>query len=97
MEIVYTNRFKRDYKSAKRQGKDLRKFEKIYDILLSGEEIPQKYKDHLLIGNYVPCRELHIAPDWLLVYYIEETENKIYFVRLGSHSSLFDGNYKLPF
>lgn len=70
--------------------------EEIYDILLEGKKIPLEYKDHFLIGNYVPCRELHIEPDWLLIYYIDKQEQIIYFIRLGSHSNLFDGSYKLP-
>ncbi len=59
MEIFFTNRFKHDYKLVKKQRKDLKKFETVYDILLNGEEIPPKYKDHFLVGNYIPCRELH--------------------------------------
>ena len=96
LQPVYTKSFKRDYKLSKKQGKNFKKFEKIYDILLSGEKLDQKYKDHLLTGNYIPCRECHIEPDWLLVYYIDEEEQIIYFVRLGSHSKLFDGSFKLP-
>lgn len=96
LEVVFTNRFKKDYKLAKKQGKDLNKFDKVYDLLVSSEEIPLIYKDHLLTGNYIPCRELHLEPDWLLVYCIDKEKQSIYFVRLGSHSNLFDGSYKLP-
>lgn len=36
--------------------------------LSNGESLPQKNKDHSLVGNYAGCRECHITPDWLLIY-----------------------------
>ena len=45
------------------------------------------YKDHSLTGSYIPHRECHIQPDWLLVYY--QTETELYLYRTGTHSDLF--------
>ncbi len=44
-------------------------------------------KDHSLTGSYIPHRECHIQPDWLLVYY--QTETELYLYRTGTHSDLF--------
>ena len=50
-----------------------------------------KYMDHALVNsrNYKNMRELHIEPDWLLVYNIENSELILKLIRTGSHSDLF--------
>lgn len=55
--------------------------------LVNEENIPQVYKDHTLAGKWIGCRELHIEPDWLLIYRV--LDNIIRFERTGSHSELF--------
>ena len=47
--------------------KDLEKFKVVLKLLQQGQELPAKYKDHALSGDYIGCRECHIEPDWLLV------------------------------
>jgi mRNA interferase YafQ len=46
-------RFKKDVKLAEKRGKNLQKLKELIQILVSGEELDPKYKDHSLIGNYV--------------------------------------------
>ncbi|MCH9639272.1 MAG: type II toxin-antitoxin system YafQ family toxin [Betaproteobacteria bacterium] len=41
------------------------------------------------MGNFSERRECHIEPDWILIYKIDEENNKIIFERTGSHSDLF--------
>lgn len=84
--ITRTNRFKKDYKLAIKQGKDISKFKELLLLIVNEQTIPIKYKDHSLI-NYNNCRECHIEPDWLLIYKIIKDE--LFLVRLGSHSELF--------
>ena len=43
----------------------------------------------ILTGNYTGRRECHIAPDWLLIYQIIETNLILILTRTGSHSDLF--------
>ena len=57
--------------------------------LAVGEPLPQKNRDHALIGNYAGCRECHITPDWLLIYEIDHEELILYLTRTGTHSDLF--------
>lgn len=44
-------------------------------------------KDHSLTGSYIPHRECHIQPDWLLIYY--QTDTELYLYRTGTHADLF--------
>jgi len=84
---VYTRQFKKDIKSAKRQGKDIEQFKLIAHTLLSGETLDPIFRDHRLIGNYKGRRECHVKSDWLLIYKIEE--DMLIFERIGSHAELF--------
>lgn len=86
-KITRTTRFKKDFKLALKQGKDVSKFEMVVGLLVSGEELPTQYRDHLLI-NYDDYRECHIQPDWLMIYRVDGNELVLY--RLGSHSELFN-------
>lgn len=73
----------------KKRGKDLEKLKTVLNLLQRGIELPAKYKDHALTGNYIGCRECHIEPDWLLVYEIINEELIILLLTTGSHSDLF--------
>lgn len=61
----------------------------VLNILASGKQLPAKYKDHNLIGNFKGCRECHITLDWLLIYEISNDELVLYLTRTGTHSDLF--------
>lgn len=88
-EVSFTAQFKKDIKRAKKRGKDLAKFEKVLGLLVAGQEIPPVYRDHALTGNWVGYRELHLEPDWLLIYYVEDDVLVLTLARTGSHSDLF--------
>lgn len=88
-KIVYSTQMKRSLKLMKKRGKDLSKLQHILEMLCAGEELPQKYRDHNLTGNYCKYRECHIEPDWLLIYKIECDILVLTLVRTGSHSDLF--------
>ncbi len=87
LKVTRTNRFKKDYKKALRQGKNIEKLDTVLMKLAGGEKLDVKYKDHSLKGLYKSRRECHIEPDWLLIYKLEE--DRIIFERTGSHSELF--------
>lgn len=82
--------FKKDYKRAKKQGKDMALIEAVIDTLVSGEKLDPKYKDHALSGGmYKDCRECHIQPDWLLIYRIDKGKLELFLLYTDSHSNLF--------
>ena len=88
-EIKPSNRFKRDLRVAKTRGYDLRLIEAVIEDLAVGKILDEKYRDHVLSGNYQGLRECHITPDWLLIYKIEDNELILYLSRTGTHSDLF--------
>ena len=84
-----TTKFNKDLKLIKKRGYNIKKLEKIVNKLLNQEILEEKYKDHKLIGDYEGCRECHIEPDWLLIYYIENDILTLTLSRTGTHSDLF--------
>lgn len=88
-QLKPTSKFKQDLKTAKKRGYDLSLLQDVLEILASGEPLPEKYRDHNLLGNYKGCRECHITPDWLLIYEVSESQLILYLTRTGSHSDLF--------
>lgn len=86
-EIIRKTQFKKDFKRIIKQGKNLEELEAILAILVEGHPIPEKNRDHPIIAEYEGYRELHIKPDWLLIYKIEG--DTLTLARTGSHSELF--------
>ena len=88
-EIKLSTRFKKDYKLIQKRGNDINLLKKVVAILANGEQLPEKYSDHALTGNYKGYRECHIEPDWLLIYKIEKELLVLGLTRTGTHSDLF--------
>ena len=88
-QIEMSTRFKKDYKLAQKRGYDISLLKEVIDILANGEQLPEKYVDHHLVGDYKGCRECHIQPDWLLIYRIEKDLLILGLTRTGTHSDLF--------
>jgi len=83
----YTGQFKRDVKLAQKRGKDMDKLRAVISLLLEGQSLPRELGDHPLKGEWKPSRDLHIEPDWVLIYCVDgET---VRFERTGTHSDLF--------
>ena len=89
LEIVSSNRFKRDLKVALKRGYRISLLEDVVNRLDMREPLEERYRDHLLSGDYDGFRECHITPDWLLVYQVRENELVLFLSRTGTHSDLF--------
>lgn len=87
-ELLVTSQFKKDLKKAKKRRKDISKLESILDKLISSEALEPKNRPHRLSGDWKPCWECHIEPDWLLIW--DEDETSVTLIRTGTHSDLFD-------
>lgn len=87
--ISRTNKFKKDFKLAMKRGLKADEFTKVVEMLANDVELPEKYRDHQLTGNYEGHRECHINPDWLLIYFKTDEDLVLTLVRTGSHSDLF--------
>ena len=91
-EVTKTANFKKQFKKVMKQGKDIKKFIQVLNVLANGDKLTSKYKDHALINNniYKDCRECHIEPDWLLIYKYNNDKLILLMVATGSHSKLFN-------
>ncbi|MHB8253417.1 MAG: type II toxin-antitoxin system YafQ family toxin [Acidiferrobacter sp.] len=86
----YTGQFKRDVKLAEKRGKDMSKLRDVIGLLLANQSLPRELGDHQLKGlkgEWRPSRDLHIEPDWILIYCVHGEEAR--FERTGTHSDLF--------
>ena len=86
-ELTFTSKVKKDLSRMRKQGKDHEKLFAFVQLLLDEQKIPDKYKNHGLIGEWKGCRECHLEPDWLFIYSISNDE--IIAHRTGSHAELF--------
>ena len=89
LDVVLSNRFKKDLKLAKKCGYDLDLLDEVVTTLSTNQSLDEKYHDHPLSGDYAGFRECHIQPDWLLVYRIDHEEAFLLLSRTGTHSDLF--------
>lgn len=71
-----------------RRGKKIDKLKVVLATLINEERLEERYRDHVLSGNYRDRRECHIEPDWLLIYKL--LEDNVIFERTGSYSDLFE-------
>lgn len=89
LDIVPSNRFKKDLKLAIKRGYNIELLDDVVNKLAMQKALEEKYKDHELTGDFKGFRECHITPDWLLIYQIIDNELILYLSRTGSHSDLF--------
>ena len=87
--IKFTSTFKKRYKLMKKRGLDLSLLDEVVDQLRQGKELDEKYRDHMLKGEYAGFHECHIKPDWLQIYLIENDILTLTLVDTGSHADLF--------
>lgn len=89
-KVIWTARFKKDYKLAIKRGLDIERIDNVIRTLAKGQQLSEEYNDHLLSGNWKGYRECHIQPDWLLIYRIECNKLVLTLTRTGTHSDLFN-------
>jgi len=87
LELITTRQFERDLKTLKKRGKKLDKLWLIVELLLNEQLLTPRHKPHPLVGNWRPCWECHVEPDWLLIWLVED--NELTLTRSGTHSDLF--------
>ena len=88
-QIRWTNQYKKDVKLAKKRNYNISELLEVVKKLSFGLPLEEKYKDHALEGNWKNHRELHIRPDWLLIYQIKDDILILELSRTGTHSDLF--------
>ncbi len=91
LKLAPSTKFKKDLKRVMKQGKTRELIDDVIEKLQHQKPLPQKNRDHALIGDYKGYRECHITPDWLLIYRITNNNfvELLELTRTGSHSELF--------
>jgi mRNA interferase YafQ len=85
-KILAESQFKRD---IKKQFLELitPAWAEVLHCLCSDLELPEKYCDHSLTGDWIGFRDCHVKPDLVLIY--AQRGDYLQLVRIGSHSELF--------
>lgn len=89
-DLAVTAQFRKDYKLAKKRGLKMEALAQVVTMLAMGQALPERNRDHSLSGDWIGHRECHIAPDWLLIYRVEENILVLTLTRTGTHSDLLD-------
>lgn len=87
--VRWTSQYKKDIKLAKRRHYDITELETVIRKLAKAEPLEERYCDHALEGKWQFHRELHIRPDWLLIYQIKDDMLVLELSRTGTHADLF--------
>ena len=87
--VIYLPRFNKDVALMKKRNFDMEKLKAVITLLMNGETLEPRYKDHPLKGNYAGFRDCHISPDWLLIYRLVGAD-KLELARTGTHADLFN-------
>lgn len=87
LDVRYSTKFKKDFKSCVKRGYDLQRLQAVIDTLRIPEPLPIKNKDHNLGGSFSGYRECHVEPDWLLIY--RQAGDELLLYRTGTHADLF--------
>lgn len=85
--MIRSTAFKKDVKRADKRGKDMAKLRAVILLLIEEAPLEPKLRDHSLKGEWQGWRDLHVEPDWVLIYKLTETE--LLLARTGTHSDLF--------
>lgn len=85
--LSQTAQFAKDVKRMRKRGKDLGKLKIIVRRLAEGQPLDLRHRDHPLQGNWKHCRDCHVEPDWILIYFADEVELRL--ERTGTHADLF--------
>lgn len=87
-KFVQTTQFKKDCRKYANNKKKLLALQSVLTHLSETGMVPEKYRPHPLSGNYRGTLECHIENDFLLIW-VDESEQIIKLVRLGSNPELF--------
>ena len=87
MKVTQTTQFRKDVKRQIKRGKAPDKLTAAIELLIAGEELPEKLRDHALIGEWNGWRDCHVDPDWLLIS--KRLIEELVLGRTGSHADLF--------
>ncbi len=90
-ELVILNRFKRDFKRARRSPEfDRETLQQVFDALIAGDSLPSEFGEHRLkkgAMNWAGFSECHLGVDLLMIYRLRRRSAVMH--RIGTHRELF--------
>ena len=84
--LSYTSAMRKDLK----RGYSMTEFADVISRLANDEPLEERLQDHALSGNWAGHRELHIRPDWLLIYQKKDGLLILELTRTGTHADLLE-------
>ena len=91
--VKMTSAFKKGYKRMAKRGMDMSLLEDVIEKLRMGETLDAKHKVHPLKGNQAGFYDCHIAPDWVLIYLIEDDILTLTLSDTGTHQDIREWDY----
>ena len=86
-EVVRSTAFRKDVRRMEKRGKDMARLKTVLLLLIEDRELEPRHRDHPLKGEWSGYRDLHVGPDWVLIYRVTDSELRL--ARTGTHSDLF--------
>jgi len=84
LDFAFTNQFKKDLKLLEKRRRNMDKIYEIIAILIWGDPLPERCREHGLSGNYEGLTDCHVENDWIMIY--RKSEEKVVFYYTGTHS-----------
>lgn len=88
-QLIRHKFFKKEIDKVTLTDQQFAKMIQYISLLIENNELPTESKDHPLNGEWKSFREFHLGGDMLLIYHIDDENNQITLVRIGSHAQLF--------
>lgn len=86
--LSQTTQFARDVKRMRKRGKGLEKLREVVRMLVCGEPLDPRCRDHPLQGEWEGSRDCHVEPDWVLICTADISSLRL--ERTGTHADLFE-------
>ena len=83
-DFAFTNQFKKDLRLMEKRCKNMDKIYEVMTLLIWGEPLPERCREHKLSGDYEGLTDCHIESDWVMLY--RKSDEKIVFYYTGTHS-----------
>jgi len=89
--VEYTRTFAKAWERYNRAGRrNMSDMTHVMTLIFTATPLPPEFLDHFLKGEeWDNAKECHIGGDFLLIYRVDEKQNLVTFIDLGSHSELF--------
>ena len=95
LNIITSKQYRKDMKLYKKDDKVKTELNRVINMLVNGETLPEDKRDHGLSGKLKGFRDCHIFPNIALIYKING--NELYLSRIGSHNKIGLTEYMTKF